>query len=211
MPKFKLESFFSQFKLLSYKKNQLVLRAEDAPAGIYCIKKGYVRQYLLSKDGHELTTSIYKIHDIFPLNWAINNTVDRYYFETMTSAEIWRSPKDKFLELVTSQPQVFYMLVSRLINRLDVFSQRMEQLAFGHAKERVASALLLLAERFGKKKKGGICIQIPLTHKDIASLLGLTRETVSIKMKKLEKKGIFTDRRQMICINSIKKLQKQIS
>ena len=204
-----LDSFFARYMLITYKKRQLIIRAEDTPLGAFFLKKGYVRQYLISHEGHELTTSIYKPLDIFPLNWVLNNTPSRYHFESMTDVQILRAPKQRFLELVENQPELFFKLVSRLINRLDAFSERMEYLAFGHAGQKVAAILLILAERFGQEKEKEICIKIPLTHRDIASLLGLTRETVSIEMKKLENMGIFKQKRHTVFIKNLNLLKKE--
>ncbi len=204
-----LDSFFTQFKSVFYKKRQIIIRSEDIPQGVFFLKKGYVRQFLISRDGHELTTSIYKPYDIFPLEWVLNNKVSRYHFETITEVKVSRAPREYFLQLIKSNPEIFFKLITRLINRIDVFSERMEYLAFGQAEQRIAALLLVFSERFGKKMERGILIQLPLTHKDIASFLGLSRETVSIEMKKLEKKEIFVHKLRLITIKKINLLKKE--
>ena len=50
---------------------------------------------------------------------------------------------------------------------------------------------------------------MPLAHKDIASLAGLTRETVSIEMKNLEKKGLIAYKRNQITIKDVDKFKKE--
>jgi CRP-like cAMP-binding protein len=51
----KLNPFFAQFKPLTYKKGQVILRPEDKIEYIYFIEKGYVKFYYISPDGKELT------------------------------------------------------------------------------------------------------------------------------------------------------------
>lgn len=206
-----LEIFFSKYKHISYKKRQMIIRAGDNPLGVFFIKKGYARRFIVSKDGKELTTSIYKPLDIFSLGWAIHNLQIRYFVESITPVEVYRAPKNEFLDHIINHPGASIKLISRLLNRLDAFSQRMENFVFGGARERVASILLILADRFGKKRNNGICIQIPLTHKDIASLLGMARETVSMEMKNLENKKIFSYSNRKILIKDIKQLKKESS
>jgi len=54
----------------------------------------------------------------------------------------------------------------------------------------VAHELLFQAHNFGESKNGGVELQIPLTHQDIASILSVTRETVSTCMVELRDKGL---------------------
>lgn len=167
--KSELELFFSRFRLITYKKRQIILRADDIPFGVFCIKKGYIRKYIISKEGQELTTAIFKPLDVFPLGWTINNATSKYYYETYTPVEAWRVPKDEFIKYIKINPEAFLKLISRLLNRLSAFSDRMEYLAFGHAQTKIASILIICAERFGRKTRKNILIQLPLKHKDIAS------------------------------------------
>jgi len=52
-----------------------------------------------------------------------------------------------------------------------------------------------------------ILIHIPLTHRDIAMLVGMTRETVSIEIKKLERKGIIEYKGRSIFVKDLRKLK----
>lgn len=43
------EDFYQQFTLRNYKKGEMLIRADDEPQGIFCLTKGYVRQYTIPK------------------------------------------------------------------------------------------------------------------------------------------------------------------
>ena len=84
----------------------------------------------------------------------------------------------------------------------------MEQLLLGDAKEKVGTTLFLLAKRFGEKNGGQkIIIMLPMTHQGIAGLSGLSRETTSLEMKKLEREGIISKHNRHIVINKMRKLK----
>jgi CRP-like cAMP-binding protein len=53
------EEFYKQFKIRDYKKGEMLIRADDDPQGIFCLTKGYIRQYSISKAGMELTLHIH--------------------------------------------------------------------------------------------------------------------------------------------------------
>ena len=55
----KLEAFFSQYRPLSYKKGSILVRPEEPVFGIYLLKKGYIRQYVISEEGDEININIF--------------------------------------------------------------------------------------------------------------------------------------------------------
>jgi len=205
----KFENFFSDFKKFFFKKGETILRADDEPKGVLYLKKGYVKLYSLSKDAQELTLIIFKAKNIFPLMWAINSTPNAYYLEAMTAVELYRAPREKFLNFIKNNSDVLFELTGRILTRFGEALNRMEYAIFGHARSKVASIILICAERFGIKHKKGIIIQVPLTHQDIASLIGVARETVSIEMEQLGGKGLIRRQGKYLVIKDIQKLKRE--
>ncbi len=205
----KLENFFSQYKLFKYKKGEAVLRSGDTPQGVYLVKKGYIKLYSICREGAELDLIIFKTDDFFPVTWVFNDKLREEHLEAMTESEVWRAPKDKFVDFIKANPDVLFELTSRILGRLDGLLQRMEHLVFGNAYEKVASILVICSERFGEKEKNRIVIQVPLTHKDIANLAGVVRETASIELKKLERKGIIMHSGGSLIVRNMRELVKE--
>ena len=210
-PQQKLYKFFSQFRQLYYRKGETFLRAGDTPVGIFYIKKGFVRLYSLSSAGKELTLVLYKPGDFFPVVWTFTSQPSAYYFETLCDCEIIKAPKDKFINFVEENKGVLYEIIDHILQRFQVALRRMESLTFGNASARLASVLLIYASRFGVKQENtGIVIPIPLTHKDIANLVGVARETVSIELKKFINKGIIQKTGRFLAVKDKKALEKQV-
>ena len=205
----KLQKFFSKGKLLRYKKGETILRSGETPQGVYFVDKGYIRLYSISESGEELTLIIFKPHDFFPMMWAINGTANENYLETITDAQLYRSPREDFLHFLADNSDVLLELTSHILIRMGGILKRMEYLAFGNASQKVASILIICTERFGEKKDNGAIIHIPLTHRDVAMLVGMTRETVSIEIKKLERKGIIEYAGRLIFVKDIRRLQEE--
>lgn len=205
----KINNFFSRFKKLSFKKGETLLQADDKPGGVLYLKKGYVRLYSLSKDAQELALIIFKAEDVFPLMWTINDTPNTYYAEAMTAAELYQAPKEKFLTFIKNNNEVLFELTSRILTRFGGVLNRMEYAIFGHARSKVASIILICAERFGIKDKQDVVIQVPLTHQDIANLIGVARETVSIEMEQLQKKGLIRHQGKYLVVKNVQKLKRE--
>lgn len=190
-PQQKLEDFFSKAKAIRLNKGETFLRAGDIPQGIYFLKKGYARLYSISEDGKELTLVIYKPGEFFPVVWSFyGGPPSEYNFETLTPAEIYRAPREDYMNFIKENPDVFLDVTKGIIRRFQLTLRRMIYLTFGNAGSRLASILLICAREFGRSLDGEIEIQIPLTHEDLAKLVGVTRETVSLELKKFERKGL---------------------
>ena len=203
----KLNNFFSKFKKYYYKKSEVILHGGDAPQGVYFISKGYVRDYSISTKGEELTLIVFKPEDFFPMSWVFNDKPNFHYFEAIVAVELWRCSKEDFITFLKANPEVFLELTSHIVLRLGGIMQRMEYLAFGNAHEKVASLLLILAERFGKKEGRNVVIRVPFTHRDIAMFLGLARETASIELKKLERKRLIAYHKKLLVVKNMGKLR----
>lgn len=204
-----LDRIFRKFKPIHFKRGEIIIRAGDAPHGIFYLKSGYVKVYSVSRSGEQLTLIIFKPGDIFPVSWAINSTKNEYFVETMTPAVLWRAGVEEFLGLISNNPKVLFDLNRRMMERFLGLMKRMEYMVFGNAFDKVSSILLICAERFGEVSRGKAIIDVRLTHNEIANLVGMSRETVSIEMKKLEKKGLIGHRGRRIVINDERRLRKE--
>ena len=172
-----LDDFFQETKLQFYKKRALILHPNDISSSVFYLKSGYIRVYRISEEGEELTLTILKPKDFFPLTYGINNAANLYYLEAITPLELWRAPQEQFLQFIKSDADILYYLTTRIIVRFDGALSRMEYLVFSNAYVKVATTLLICAKRFGELDGDDIVVQVPLTHKDIAKLVGITRET----------------------------------
>ncbi|MCR4324220.1 MAG: Crp/Fnr family transcriptional regulator [Candidatus Curtissbacteria bacterium] len=205
----KLDKFFEPFETLHYKKGETILRAGDQPQGTFYLKRGYARLYSISEQGEELTLIIFKPGDTFPIMWTINDTPNTHFLESVTDSVMYRAPKEKFLAFLNENPDAFLELFKRVLFRFGGLLQMMDYLAFGNASAKIASILLICLERFGKGDGGKSTIAVPLTHMDIANMVGVTRETASIELKKMEKKNLIAYKGRLIVIKNRKGLLRQ--
>ncbi len=204
------EDFFSKFKTVQqYKKNQLILGPGTEPSGIFYVKSGYLRLYLISENGKEITFNILKPGAYFSMIWAINNSPNIYFYESLTDVLLFRAPKDDVLKFLRSNPDVLYDLTRRILSGLDGMVKLTEALLTGNAYQQIASILLILTRRFGKQSKDGTVIDLPLTHRLIGTLAGLSRESTSLELEKLTKDNIISQKDRQIVIKDLKKLEEK--
>lgn len=210
LSKNKLYEFFSQFNTLKYAKGETILRVGDFAQGVFFLKSGYVKLNSVSKDGKELTMVIYSAGDFFPVVWTFfGQRPSVYSYEAITDTQILRAPREKFNELINSDKEIFLEVTTGIIVRFQTALRRMQYLTFGNASAKLASILLICGRDFGIEKNNEVEIQIPLTHKDIANLVGVTRETVSLELKKFDRRGLIGYNKKLIIIRDKKGLEEE--
>ncbi len=205
-----VERFFADYKSAKYRRHQVIIKPEEVFDSIYYIKSGFVKQTTISKTGEEFTVNIYRPGSFFAISLALHRSVSNYTFETMTEAELIKAPASEIIKLIETEPALTRDLLLRVTSGLNSLVHRMETLVFGTAHQKVAATVLQNAQRFGHKQGDTVVISLPLTHQQIASLTGLTRETVSIEMAKLKHAGLLDYKGKTITVFNIVKLKSLI-
>lgn len=128
----------------------------------------------------------------------------------MENSTLKKVPKKEFMDFIISDNKYLLEIITRISAMLGIYANRVDNLEHTKAYLRVILRLLYMAERFGRHYSNSIILDIPITHKDIADTIGLTRETASRELEKLTKKGIISQKGHLIVINDIKKLNREL-
>jgi len=197
----KIKDFFGLCKETIYKKGEVIIPAYDEPGGIYLIKSGCVKMSTIFEDGSELAVNLFKPNSFFPLTWAIGDAPNTYFFQAIQPTVILKAPKEKFIKFVKENPDVLYSLTKRVLIGLDGLLFTIKYVLSGNSINKVATVLWMLSNRFGQKNdRGEILINLQITHQDIASHAGITRETTSLAIEKMKKNGILDRQNRKLVI-----------
>lgn len=203
----KLEVFFSQYSQKTYGKGQMLIEEGTTPQGIFFIEEGVVKRYWISSNGDEITLNLYKPFAFLPMSWAMSNVPNTHFYAALTPVKARVAPKEAVLAFIKSEPEILYDLLRRVYIGMEGLWAHIEHITSGDAYTKLATALLILAKRFGKKESTTIVIEIPMTEKDIASYAGISRETVNRELRKLQNNHILSLEKGTITINSLQKLE----
>jgi CRP-like cAMP-binding protein len=200
----RIRHLFFKGQPLSFSKGEIILGNDTEPNGVYFIGSGYIKVYSISDTGNEYVHIIYGHGELFPFSWAyLGIEPDGLFFEALTSCSLWRMSREWFEKSLLADVQLSYDMGVQLAQQFRMYSDRLENLEYQVAKQRVIYRLLFLASRFGvKDDTGNILIDVPLTHELIAHSINLSRETVSRQLEKLEhSKLIRQTGHQIICLD----------
>jgi CRP/FNR family transcriptional regulator len=125
----------------------------------------------------------------FPLMSVLGESKNEFTFEAISTAAVFMRKRAHIREFLTSNPDVLLDVTERLLSGMEGLLHRLTLLSTQSAYERVTSLLVYVARSIGVSEPEGVRIPIFLSHKDIASWVGTTRETVSLQMETLKKYG----------------------
>jgi CRP-like cAMP-binding protein len=198
--------FLSQYRVKSYKKGEIILCEGEIPPAGYVIKKGVVKSYNITSEGQEKPITFDVEHEPFPIGWVFHRIRQaQYFYEALTDCEVYCVPRDELAEHLTANPTMLRASFDSLLKSYLNFQMRINALEQSKAANKVIHTLHYLAVRFGKNIKPNLVqIGLPLTQQDMANIMGLTRETTGIELKKLERAGVIRYRRQNYLVRSDK-------
>ncbi len=105
-----------------------------------------------------------------------------------------------FEDIVGRHPAVARGALAVVAERLREMHEIVESLSAHPAEQRIATALLKLAERLGEKRGSSVLIQMPLSREDLADMTGTTRETASRILSRLRRSGLIRTGRAWVAI-----------
>jgi CRP/FNR family transcriptional regulator, anaerobic regulatory protein len=186
----KVDHFFSQFPLVHFKKGELIISPDQPITSLYFLKEGSVRMYSLSEDGSEITLHLFRQTSYFPLMLSLSKIENRYYFECVEDVDAVKAPVEKVMEFLKKDHEVLMDVAIRFAQAICGLTKRIEDLAHENAPTKIAHLLLYFANKFGETHQNGVQITLLLTHEDIAHWTGLSRETTSRQLEKMQQQGI---------------------
>jgi CRP/FNR family transcriptional regulator len=170
------------------------------------LKKGKVKLYKTDASGKEMVFAILKDKECFGSLTPIEGTTINEFAEAMEDVLTCLIDKKFFFSFIEDKPNLVLRLNKLLSLKIYELEVMLEELTFKTVTERAVSLFLKLNEKFGVSYQGSDMINIPLTHNDIASMIGSTRESTTLALNKLKSRGLIGSMKKRIIINDLQKL-----
>lgn len=206
-PKFEsLQHFLRAYRTQSFDKGQIIISQNVVPDVAYVIKKGVVKTYNLTAEGEEKPISFDVRGEILPAGWVFSK-IERcqYFYGAFTDCELYCVPREEYLAFIQSQSSRLYTVLEHLVSKYMNYQMRVNALEQSKASSKVLYTMHFFAIRFGVDiREHVVKIPLPLTQQDLANFMGLTRETTSMELKKLQQQGVISYRNQKYIIKTDK-------
>ncbi len=206
LPDAAVERAVTQVVTRSHPPNQVLLLENDWGSSVYFILEGWVKIRTYNLDGKEVTLNIIGKGELFGEMAPLDEVPRSTDVITLAPTVIGNMPAQDFVKLLQTEPEAGIKLAKLMARRLRQVNRRL-RLRETDSVSRVADIILFLADGQGKVGQQGL--EIPnLPHRELSSLSGLARETVTRVLSKLERKGLIMRDRDIMTIPDINALER---
>lgn len=181
----------------SYPKNTIIISEGDNSDSFYAVLSGKVKVYLSDSEGKEIIINMLQAGDYFGELALLDDEPRSASVMTTEESKLALISKTAFQEILTDNPLMALGIIRGLTGRLRDLTENVKSLALMDVYGRVARTLLEMAEDQGDVQ----VINQRLTQKDIANMVGASREMVSRILKDLSIGGYITITNKTITIN----------
>lgn len=181
-----------------FPRNALVFDEGEPANFFYRIELGYIRTFRILKDGRRHIDAFYVPGEMFGLQ-----SCDRYAVsaEAISRCRIQLIRKSKLFARAAKDGSVIELLFSEALVALRR-AKAHSGLLRKNAQERIVGFLLDMKNREEQKE-----VNLPMTRGDIADYLGLTTETVSRTLWKLESVSAISVKRRSVLLLDMRALK----
>jgi CRP/FNR family cyclic AMP-dependent transcriptional regulator len=193
-------------RVRKFPKNSPVYLPSDAADGVFLLAEGRVKLCSMTPDGKQAILAFIEPGELFGELALLEESEREEHAETMTASTLVLLPGDALEQLMNESPQ-FVLGVTKLIGlRRKRIERRLKSLLFLSIRDRLIHLLLDLVSQYGHESENEIRLSIPLSHQDLASIIGATRETATILLGELQLERLIKLARQRLVIRDVKRL-----
>jgi CRP/FNR family transcriptional regulator len=192
-------------------QGRILYTPQEKSEALFMLKKGRVRIYRVGPDGREFTLKVVGAGTVFGEMSLTAQRLENAYAEAMEPVVICKMRRDDLVRLVMDKPQVGLKVMSVLSERLSLAEDLMEDIALKEVPARLASFILRLIESEGVVTSEGYKVPTRYTHRQVATMIGSKRETVTKAFTLLQQAGAVELKWRRIHVKDIETLQRVAS
>jgi CRP/FNR family transcriptional regulator, cyclic AMP receptor protein len=185
-----------------------LLHAPQRPIEVlYILKIGRVRLFRLSVDGRALTTGIVSPGTIFGERALLGHCMYDSFAQALDEVVVCEINQADARRLLLSDARIAARIAEILGQRLLSMERRLTDAVFKSVRQRVARALATVAREQRLYVVGSRALVVPLTHEEVAALVGTSRETATKVLGDLADQGLIRLGRGRIVILNVTALR----
>lgn len=181
-----------QFPLRKFSKGDVILQAGQPANTLYAIRSGYAKVDSLSNNGSEQLIWIAGRYDMIPTESLFRRRGELHFFySALTAIEVYEIPKNTFLSMCDDNPLLIREIAQSMSAHYDDLLIRLRSVEQSSIRDKLIHTLHYMASRFsGDSVVHFRDLGLQLTHQDIGRMIGATRETTAIELKRLKDDGL---------------------
>jgi CRP/FNR family transcriptional regulator, cyclic AMP receptor protein len=186
---------------IDYRRRRFIYRADDAADALYVIARGRVKLCRIEPGtGREAVIDILSAGALFGESALYDAGSRKNCAVAYENSRLLRIPMGEFQKGM-AEDRTLYDYTFRLIGQRRAHAERrVTDFALDAIPARLEKLLVEYSDRYGVNDVEGVLIDIPLPHREIASIVGSTRESVTVRLNAMRREGTidFVNRKILI-------------
>ena len=194
----------------TFSKGEMVYMPADAGESVFLLTSGRIKLFHITTDGKQALLALIEPGEVFGELAVFDGGRREEFAEAMSHSTLIRIPKSEIQKLMETEANVALGVTKLMGFRRRRVERRLKSLLFRSNRERLVHLLIELADEYGLRTQEGVRLKIKLSHQELASIIGSTRETVTVVLGELQSENSVVIQRRQIIITDIDALAKSI-
>ncbi len=176
---------------LDVRRRRFVYRAGDPADSLYAIVHGRIKLCRIDNaNEREAVIDILPAGSLFGES-ALYSAAGRRENSAVAYADsrLLRIPAGDFQKGMAEDDRLHNYTFRLIGQRLENAERRLADFALNAIPARLDRLLVDFSDRYGVPEREGVLIDIPLPHREIASIVGSTRESVTVRLNAMRREG----------------------
>jgi len=187
----------------SYNRGELIFQQGDPHDGVIIIESGLVRSFYVAPQGREITLAYWRPGAFVGGPDVFGGGRHIWAAEAARNTDVMHLPGAGLRALAREVPDLALGIIDALAYKARCYSSLAQMLGTRTFGERLAHVLLHMMQIHGVPESDparGTAIAASFTHAEIATLIGATRQWVTISLNRLQKQGALEQKRGVMRI-----------
>ena len=198
-------------RMRKLKRGEPIYLPSQSADGVVLVASGRVKICHSTPEGKQSIIDFIDAGEVFGELALLDSQQRDEYAEASEKTTLIMIPKREMQALIRKYPRIVLSVTKLIGLRRQKVERRLRNLLFRSNRERVIHLLMELAEKYGEPTPEGLALKIRLSHQEMASVIGSTRETVTVVLGQLQAENMLTIARRRIVLNNLEMLAKEVN
>ena len=187
------------------KRGEVLFDEGEHINGVYCVREGVCKVSKMSENGRDQIVHLIKRGDIVGERSLVSNEASNLKATAVNDMQVCFIPKEEIVADLEQNHDFTMDLLKSMAQSLKTADNVIVDMAQKTVKQRLASTLIYLHEKFPVKENGAI--DINLSREDVANIIGTATESAIRLLSEFKKKQIINLKSKDIFILNLKELE----
>ncbi len=204
------QAFKDEASQQRYGSGRIIYLQGEAGDYMFRVISGSVRLSVMHSDGRELLYRLFEPGDCFGESSMVDAEPRPHTTEAQGDVEVAILRRAAYQRLRLKHREIDDALLRLLARHMRMLSGYVADAYLTELESRVAARILAVAESFGIKAGSSIKLNVPLSQSDIASMVGVSRQSVNKILQNFQNFGFITIGYGTISVDNVAKLRSMI-